>query len=179
MDRAFADPDDTIGAGRNIGVMGDQDDGVALARQIGQQLHHLPPAFGVQRTGGFIGEDHRAAIHQRPRDGNTLLLTTRHLSGAGMQTMPEVKALQQRRSPRPACRARGARVTCGQLDIFQRRQGRDQIVLLKDKAEHLAAQGRLRLARKPRDVLSGQMVAARRWAIQQAQNVHQRRFSRA
>ena len=69
-----ADLDRAMGMFGDLGVMRDHDDGVAFPVQLQQQIDHFPRAFGIQRAGGFIREDHLAAVHQCARHGNPLLL---------------------------------------------------------------------------------------------------------
>jgi hypothetical protein len=61
--------------------VGDEKDGVAAGVQIVQQAHHFGAAGAVERAGGLVGQDHRAAVHQRPGDRDALLLAARKLVG--------------------------------------------------------------------------------------------------
>ena len=76
-DTSIADFDDTPCLSRNFAVMRDHDDGVSRIGQLTQQSHHLGAAMRVKRPGRFVGQNDVAAIHQRPRNGHTLLLTAR------------------------------------------------------------------------------------------------------
>ncbi|GEM_PF-4131188 len=54
--------------------MRDDDDRVALLVHGAQQFHHVFAALAVERAGRLVGKDDAPAIHERPRDGNALLL---------------------------------------------------------------------------------------------------------
>src|SRR5690606_33024768 len=79
---AVADLDDAIGLFGNRRLVRDEDDGVAVAVQLAEDLHYLPPARAVERAGRLVGENDLPAIHQRPRDGDALLLPAGELAGA-------------------------------------------------------------------------------------------------
>ena len=67
----------------------------------------------------------------------------------------------------------------GQLDIFQRRSAREQIETLKNEAElPIANVGQL-VAVEARNIDAIEQVAAARRAIEAAEHIHQRGFSRA
>ena len=78
-----------------LGVMGDQDDGVALGGQILQQRHDFRAALAVERAGGLVGEDDLAAVHQRAGDGNALLLSAGKLARAVVQPVAKAERAQQ------------------------------------------------------------------------------------
>ena len=73
-DRSVADFDDPRRLLGNLGVMRNDDDGVAFAVELGQQRHKLGAAAAVECPGGLVRKDNVAAIHQRPRHADPLLL---------------------------------------------------------------------------------------------------------
>ena len=82
----------------------DDDDGVALARQLVQQRQHFDAALAVERAGRLVGEDDLAAVHQRARDRHALLLAARELVGLVLEALGEAE-----RARAALRRARGAR----------------------------------------------------------------------
>ena len=64
-----------------LAVVGDLDDGVALAVQFPEQGQNFLPGFGIQRAGGLVGQQDGRAGDQRPCDGDPLLLPARKLVG--------------------------------------------------------------------------------------------------
>ena len=75
-DDAILDLDDALGIAGHLHVVRDDDDGVALGMQFLEDLDDFLPAVAVQRTGGLVGQDDVAAVHQRARNRDALLLPT-------------------------------------------------------------------------------------------------------
>ena len=92
---AVAHFDDALGAGGDFAVVGDEDHRVALGGQLLEQLHHLDAALAVEGAGGFVGEDHVAAVHQRAGDGDALLLPAGELVRAVAGAALQAQAAQQ------------------------------------------------------------------------------------
>jgi hypothetical protein len=57
--------------------------------QLAKRFDHLVATFGVQRGCGLVGRNERGAMNQLPADGDTLLLTTRHLTRQELQWSPQ------------------------------------------------------------------------------------------
>ncbi len=72
---SVADFNNTIRLFSNRRFMRHQDDRMTVAMKLTQDLHDLPPAAAVERTGRFVRKNNPPAIHQRPGDGNALLLS--------------------------------------------------------------------------------------------------------
>ena len=56
-DDTIADRNDAMGVLGDIGLMGHNDDGVAIGVEIVEQGHNLVSSFGVEVSGGFVSED--------------------------------------------------------------------------------------------------------------------------
>ena len=56
-DLAVADVDDAVGVLGDVGLVGDEDDGVALGVKSVKEGHDLDAGFGVEVAGGLVGED--------------------------------------------------------------------------------------------------------------------------
>src|SRR3954464_13717775 len=75
-DLAVTKNDVPLGVLRNILLVSDQDDGQTLLLvQPLEDLHHLDRGAAIKIAGRLIRQQDRGAVHQRTRDGYTLLLT--------------------------------------------------------------------------------------------------------
>ena len=68
--------DPMCGSGDGL-VVGDHQDRLAAGMSAREQLEDLLAAFGVQRTGRFVGEQHGWSIGEGSSDGEALSLTAR------------------------------------------------------------------------------------------------------
>ena len=91
-DLAVADLDDALGMAGHVHVVRDQNDGVAGGIQLFQDAQHFLAGVRVQRAGRLVGQDDLAAVHQRPRDADALLLAARQLAGAVIGTVAQAQA---------------------------------------------------------------------------------------
>ena len=55
VDGAVADGDDAVGEFGDVGLVGDDDDGVALGVEVVEEGHDLVAGFGVEVSGGLVG----------------------------------------------------------------------------------------------------------------------------
>ena len=79
----------------DVAVVGDQQHRMALVVEPAQQAHHLDAGAAVERAGGLVRQNHRAAVHQRPRDGDALLLTAGKLAGTVVEPVAHAQRRQQ------------------------------------------------------------------------------------
>src|ERR1700679_3259411 len=56
LDRTIADGDDAVGVVGDVGLVGNEDDGVALGVELVEEGHDFDGGFGVEVAGGLIGE---------------------------------------------------------------------------------------------------------------------------
>src|SRR5579872_5064054 len=70
------DVDHPVGVIGDIGLMGDQYDGVALAMQMGEQGHNLAAGLRIQVSGRLVRQDDRRIVDQRPGHGDALALAS-------------------------------------------------------------------------------------------------------
>jgi hypothetical protein len=66
--------DGPIRVSREPWVVGDHADGRSLPVQFAKQFHHGLAVFGVEISGGFIGEKDGGGAHEGAGDGDALLL---------------------------------------------------------------------------------------------------------
>ena len=82
-DQAVADHDLPVSEGGDPGVVGDEHNSRALRpRAVHDQAHDGLPGQGVERTGGFVGENDLGLGHQRPGQRHPLRLSAGQFSGA-------------------------------------------------------------------------------------------------
>ena len=113
--------------------------GAALVGDLCKEIHDLPAKPAVECGGGFIGEDEVGLIGQGPGDGDALLLAAGEGVGKVVSTRADAEVVEQLLSTL-ACGLRSGIVDFeGDLHILQRAEERDEIGLLKNKAEVLAA----------------------------------------
>ncbi|MPL92315.1 hypothetical protein SDC9_38413 [bioreactor metagenome] len=178
-DPAVADLDLAAGMGGHGRVVGDDDHRVALGVQIEQQRDQLGRAFGVERAGRLVGQDHLAAVDQRTRHRDPLLLAARKLVRPVIEPGAKAKLGQQLGRPRAPAGPALARIDRRHLDIADRIEIAEQLIALEDEAEMLAPQPGERVGVEHADILAGKAVAAGTRPVETAQNVHQRRLARA
>src|SRR5882672_7149222 len=75
-DFAVADVDDAVSVLGNVIFVGDQNDGVSLTVQIGEQGHDFLAGARVEVSSRLVGQDDRRRVHQSARNGNALALPT-------------------------------------------------------------------------------------------------------
>ena len=117
--------------------MGDEHHRVALPVQVLEHPQHLPAGVGIQGAGGLVGKDDGGAAGQSPGDGHPLLLSAGELVGPVVDLISQSHLLQHFPGPAPPFRFWDAGIHQRDLHIFQKIQLRQQIVLLKDKAQQL------------------------------------------
>ena len=177
-DLAVADLDDALGMAGHVHVVRDQDDGVAGGIQLFQDAQHFLAGVRVQRAGRLVGQDDLAAVHQRPRDADALLLAARQLAGAVIGTVAQAQAPEQFAGALVA-RAPLAGVDRRHFHVARRAQVRQQVVALEDEAEVLAAQFGQLVGVEFAGAAPAHAVVAAGGAVQAAQDIHQRGLARA
>ena len=163
----------------HVHIVGDQNDGVALSVQLLEDRHHLLAALAIQCAGRFIGEDHFAAIGQRPGDTDPLLLTAGELARGMVAAIGQPQSAQQLTRARLAIRAAGAGIDCRDLHVGGGIEMGQQVVALKDKTEVVAAQPGQRQRIHGGGVLTAKQILTAARAIETTQQVHQGRFAGA
>jgi len=89
----------------DIGLMGDQQHRETLLVQLLEDRHHLDAGARVEVAGGLVRQEQGGAVHQRPRDGDPLLLATGELRRGVVEPVRETDALQRfRRASVPLAR---------------------------------------------------------------------------
>jgi hypothetical protein len=147
---------------------------VAFGMQLAEDRHHFLAGLRVECAGRFVGQDHLAAVHQRPRDRHALLLATGQLARLVVHAITQAQPLQQLLGTRVAHRAGTAGVHRRHFHIAARIQIAQQVVALEDETEMLAAQFGQLIRLHLSGFAAGHLVAAAGGAVEAAEDVHQR-----
>ena len=125
----------------DIRVVGYEDDGSALSVELLEKDKNLETGSRVQVTRCLVGKNHGRIVHQRPGDGYTLHLSTRHLIALMVESLAQSYSLQSFDGTLLAlfC-ADGRIVHQRQLYILYARGFRQEIVVLEDEANLAVAQ---------------------------------------
>src|SRR5690606_10274724 len=89
LDVAVLEADDALAAGGDAVVVGDHDDGHALAVQLLDDLEDGLAGGGVEVAGGLVGEEDDGAGDEGAGDGGALLLAAGELAGAVAEAVVE------------------------------------------------------------------------------------------
>jgi hypothetical protein len=74
-------------------VVRDDNDGPSrLHGNLAEQFHHRSPGVGVQRRRRFVAHEQPRFVHQRPRNGDALLLSARQLRRPGRKFVAKPNA---------------------------------------------------------------------------------------
>src|SRR5258705_1771353 len=110
----------------DVGLVRHEDDGdAALDVEALEDAHHLDARLRVEIAGRLVGEQQRRVVHQRPRDGDTLLLAARELIPMVAKPIAEAYGLQRVGRALPPLRSGHlARVEQREFDVLDRRRAR-------------------------------------------------------
>src|SRR5947209_8641008 len=153
---------------------------MALLVQLPEQADDLLAGARVQVAGRLVAHQDRGIVGQSARDGDALLLPAGKLRGMVIQPVRQPDAPEQLGGALMALGgAHPVDIQQRQLDVLQCRGAREQVEVLKDEAEPLIAQPRPLIDRHGSDLLASEAIAAGGGTVEAAEDIHQRRFSRA
>jgi hypothetical protein len=142
--------DHSVGIFENAIVVRDDDDtAVGLRGDVLQDLHYLRAVFAVERRCRFIANNQPRFMHERPRDGDALLLPTgKHV---GPVTHPRAEADRLQYLRRFFLRdGRGRSLNSqGHAHVLDAIQRRDEVVLLENEPDVRGAELRDRTFVEP------------------------------
>ena len=137
-DHAVVDADDPFRVQGNIGVMGHQDDGDAAPFiEFTEHGENFLAGTRVQVARGFIGEEHRRTVDQRPGDGHPLLLPAGKLGRLVIHPISQPHQTEHDLGPEPGLPLGKilGRVGKGHGHVFQSAGTGQEIKTLEDEAD--------------------------------------------
>ena len=178
-DHAIPDLHPALCQGGDVGVVGDQQQGVALAVQLLEELQHLGACLRVQGARGLIRQQQGRGVGQGPGHGDPLLLTPGERRGQLVRLVGDAHLLEQGQGPLAALFPSHAGVEHGQLHVPDDARLGQQVVALEHEADLLIADAGQLTPAEALDCVPVQGVGARRGQVQAAQDGHKRRLARA
>src|SRR5690606_1097115 len=138
-DFAVAQPDDALAVRRDLGLVRDDDDRLAVGVQLVEQREDLDRRLRVEITGRLVREQDGRVRHERPRNRNALPLAARELIRQMIGALAEPHALEvAHRLGAPLCE-RHSGVDQRLHDVTERAHARQQIEALEYEADLLVA----------------------------------------
>lgn len=173
VEEAVFEADDTGAALDHALVMGDEDEGLALAIEVVEEVEDFFAGFGVEVASGFVGEDDERAVGESAGDGNALLLAAGELVGSVIEAVVESDLGGKFCGDFPHFFIGGPAVIHGDGDVFSDGELLDEVVGLKDEAEVAIAGSGEVVVVEGGDVLAAEEVVARSGLIQAAEDVEE------
>jgi hypothetical protein len=175
-DLAVADVDYAVGILGDVGLVGDEDDGVAGGVEGVKEGHDLDAGLGVEIAGGLVGEDDGGRVDQGAGDGNALALTTGELVGLVVHARLEADVGERLLGALDALGRRSAVVDEGQLDVVEGCGAGQQVEGLEDEANLLVADAGELVVVEFADELAVEPVLAFRGSVEASDEVHESGF---
>ena len=174
-DLAVADEQHAPGVARGEAVMGHHEDrGARALVHALEALQQQPRVLGVQGARGLIGHDHGGLGHEGAGRGHALSLAARHLVGILVQHPRDAQLLGCRLGAREHLAGGHAGDGERQGDGLARGERVQQVGILEDEAELLAAEARELSGAGARDVGAVDEYLAARGGVDGGHAVEQR-----
>ena len=130
-------------------VMRDHDEShTELLSGLEEKVQHLIRVLAVKCTGRLVGHDDIGVVDQRTRDSDTLLLTTGKLAREVVQTLAEVKSLNEVTEVLLIAHVGFVTHHRRDEDVLKRGKLRNEVVLLEYESHVLAAEASERVVRQ-------------------------------
>ena len=178
-DSAVAQEDHAVGPRGELGVVGHHDGGQAAVAGREDQAHDGLGVGGVERAGGLVGQEQLAVAHDGAGDGDPLALATRQLVGVVRRPVGQPEVLERLERRRLGLAGRDAVELEGQGHVLHRAEPGQQVVVLEDVADGLAAQARLAVAGQRRQRRAADVDLTARGVLEAAGDGQQRALARA
>ncbi len=152
--------------------MRDHDHGHAAGMTERAEIFHDQAAgAGVQRAGGFVGQQNARIVDHGPGDGHTLLLAAGQPVAAIMHSGGKAHQFQSPDYPLPALLRRYAFIDQRKFNIFKHRGMFEKVAGLHDKAHVPAPEGCRLLTVERKDICAENIQRTGIGRVQHAQNV--------
>ena len=175
---AVAKANGALGKGRNFGVVRDEDKrSSSIAIQFEHDLYDRAARLGIEIAGRLIGEKNLGTVDERAGQRDALLFPAGKLRRIMIDAFGQANAPEQIQAE--LARAAIAPKLHRNCDVLQRRQGWDELEILKYKPDMLVANAGSFIFSRLAQCDSIQKHGARRWPIQSGTKTEQRRLSAA
>ncbi len=139
-DLAVAHGEDTICDLGGFGIVSDHENGlVELTAGVAEHVEYGVGVFGVEVTGGLVGEDNGGAVDEGAGDGDALLLSAGEFVGAVIEATGDAEQIGEvvEQGAIESGLGRGAEVgdVVGDLDVAHGGEGGEQVETLEDEAD--------------------------------------------
>src|SRR2546422_5239168 len=133
-DLAVPHPQDAVGPCADHGVMGHEDEGLALFPiQAHEEVHDLGRRLRVQVPGRLVRPHDRGIVHERPSDRDALLLSRAQLGWLVVRPSVEFHGRHERKRLAAGFLCGHPRDAERQLDVLHGVEDRQQVVRLEDE----------------------------------------------
>lgn len=136
-DLSVAEGDASLGEAGHLGVVGDHDDGVAVAVEVLEEVGDDLLVGGVEVSGGFVGEEDGRVVDEGASDADALLLSAGEFAGEVAGAITEAYAGESLAGF--GFVGHGVEVL-GEHDVFERGEVGDKVELLEDEADLVGAE---------------------------------------
>src|SRR5512143_26522 len=180
LEHALVEMDETMRAGRGLGVVGHHDDRLLELRV--EALHEdedLLAALRVEVAGRLVGHEHLRVGRDRARDGHALLLPARELPRVVVRAIRQAHDRERELDLLFPASPVHVREKEGKLDVLERREDGNEIVELEDEADVRASPFRERALAHRRDLPVADDDPARGGAVDARDEVQERGLARA
>ncbi len=143
------------------------------------QAHDGLGVGGVERAGGLVGQEQLSPADHGPGDGNPLALPARQLVGVVRRPVLQPEVVERLERRRLGLAGRDAVELERQGDILHRAEPGQQVVVLEDVPDGLAAQPRLAVARQRGQRTAADVDLAAGRVLEAAGDGQQRALARA
>ena len=143
-----------------------------------KQSENFIPLAGVEVARGFIGENQRRVVDQRPGDGDALALASRDFAGKMPRPAREPDPGERHLGAGSAIASPDAPIAQGQLHVLGHAESRQQVEALEDEPDLFTAKLRQPVRVDAGDKTAVQAVGARSGMREAPQNFQQSRFAR-
>ena len=173
LDLAVPDAQGPVRVGRDVGLVGDQDDGVALGVQPLEEPHDLLAGLGIEVPRGLVGEEDRGLHDEGSGDGHPLALPARELARPVGDPRPEVHHVEGAPGDGQPLFLGHPGVDERQLHVVERGGAGQQVEGLEDEADLAVAHRGQLVVVHLRDHLAAQHVGAPAGGVEAAHDVHE------
>ena len=146
----------------------------SVAIQRGEQLHDLLGLAGMQIAGGFVGQQQRRLVDDRPGNADQLLLPAGELIGIQVLLGDDLKMVERFGHHALSLTAWDVLVRQRKIDVFLHRQVVEQVVTLKDHSDIALGQFGAIFALHRVHAFLAKPVFARPLIVKQSEHVQQR-----